>query len=149
MDDQAEGPGRLADDAVAGILNAVGIASFRWTAATDHLEWSPNATAILGLKSGVLPRTSRNYARLLTRGTLHQRSRAVPALGGAATSTAWSTSYRVAYAIRADVRDLGAEVGVEEIGRVLLAPRRQPDRHGGRRAAHGRDRRRRAGRQRP
>lgn len=104
------GPGHAALVA----LEAAGLATYRWTIATDALEWSPNAAQVLGVDAAQV-NTGRIFASFLDPDNLTSRYETVMRSGGA--DGGHGVAFEIEYRFRPAGRGSRASLWLEDNGR--------------------------------
>jgi diguanylate cyclase (GGDEF)-like protein len=103
------------------ILRAAGEAAYQWDIDTDALTWSPNATAILGIRDPSLIENGRAYAALLDPGNARTRFDTIMRPDDAADG---GGAYQTEYSLRSSPR--APKTWIEDTGRWFAGPDGKP-----------------------
>ncbi len=104
------------------VFAAVDEAAYSWCIASDRLDWSANAAAVLGLPDATDLATATGYAAIVDPDALSTRFGAV--LGSAETDTGAG----VAYALEYPIRRRGGLLWVQDVGRWFAGADGRPAR---------------------
>lgn len=117
-------PGVLETEA---ILASVAAAAYEWQIDSDALQWSDNASSVLGLRDVSLIATGRDFADLLDPSNADTRSAAV--IQSADSDAGAGVPYRIQYCLRGAPRS--SKLWLEDMGRWFAGSDGRPAR------AHG------------
>jgi len=103
-------------------MEASGLAAYCWTIATDAIDWSPNATAVLEAEAGDIA-TGRSYAALLDPANAASRYEAV--MGGG-TDDGAGVPFQIEYELRPRGQAGPDGLWLEDQGRWFAGPEGRP-----------------------
>lgn len=117
----------LSPERIASVLFASGEAAYSWNCATDAIEWSGNAPAILNAVSMDQILTGRAYAALLAPESAQNRHDAV--FGDQRKDSGSGNPYEIRYALKQNAP--GLITWIEDVGRWFAGPDGKPARADG------------------
>ena len=105
-------------------LACVGQATYRWTLASDRLEWSTNAGQVIGVDASDLVRSGRGYASLLDPDNFTSRFEAV--MRTPSIDEGEGVPFQIEYLFRPKGRGDASAIWLEDSGRWFAGPDGRP-----------------------
>lgn len=105
-------------------LASVGQATYHWAIASDQIDWSANATDVLGVGDGNLVKSGRGYASLLDPDNFTSRYEAV--MHNALIDEGEGVAFQIEYLLRPRGRSDPSGMWLEDSGRWFAGPDGRP-----------------------